>query len=70
MLGLCIKLGKNYECSGFCGCLSDYCLLSFFYHVLIACSIVGQVPVASIVVQTTLDKVDAAVHNVSGFYQM
>jgi len=40
----------------------------FFNHVLIDCSIVGQVSVASIVVETTLFKVDAEVHGVSGFY--
>jgi len=40
----------------------------FFYHVLIGCSIVGQVPVASVVVETTLVKVDAEVHGVVDFY--
>jgi hypothetical protein len=70
MLGLCIKLGGNYECSGFCGCLNYYCLLGFLNYVLIGCSIVGQVPVASIVVETTLVKVDAEMHSVSGFYQI
>jgi len=62
-----MKLGKNYECSGFCGCSNDYCL--FFHHVLIACSIVGQVPVAFIVVDTTLVKVVAEVRGVLDFYQ-
>jgi hypothetical protein len=37
---------------------------------LIGCSIVGQVAVASIVVEITLVKVDAEEHGVSGFYQI
>jgi hypothetical protein len=37
---------------------------------VIGCSIIGQVAAASSVVETTLVKVDAEVHGVSGFYQI
>jgi len=43
--------------------------IGFFYRVLVGCSIVGQVPVASVVVETTLDKVKCTVFQVFTRYR-